>query len=299
MSSFKGRDAYRRRRHQGAYPADAELTALAKRVGDILDGKIHGLSFSPVMDGQTNISNVSEAQIRDRLDIIHAHTEWIRSFSCTTGNNQTPPIAKDYGLKTMVGAWIDDDLENNEKELANALQLVDQGHVDILAIGNEVLLREEISEDQLIEYIHRAKDKSGGVPVGYVDAYFKFDEHPRVAEACDVILVNCYPFWEERPREHALVYMKDMYHQAVRAAKGKKVIIAETGWPTRGTPYGEAVPSLENALKYFIDTYDWAHREGIEIIYFAAFDEAWKVAKEGDVGAYWGLWGSDGQPKFI
>lgn len=299
MSLPKGRHAYRRRLQSGAYPDNADLAALVRRVGDILDNKIHGLSFSPVMDGQNNVSDVSDAQIRERLDVICDHTNWVRTFSCTTGNDQTPPIAKAYGLKTMVGAWIDDDLENNEKELTNAFRLVDQGHVDILAVGNEVLLREEISEDQLIDYIQRAKEKAGGIPVGYVDAYFKFEDHPRVADACDVLLVNCYPFWEERPREHALVYMKDMYHQAVRAAKGKKVIIAETGWPTRGTPYGEAVPSLENALKYFIDTYDWAHKDDIDIVYFAAFDEAWKVAKEGDVGGYWGLWGSDGQPKFI
>lgn len=298
MSFVDHRNAYRRRRGAGADLAKADLTALMERAGDILEAKIHGLSFSPVKEGQNNVSHVSEEQIRERLDIIHEHARWVRTFSCTTGNDQTPPIAKDYGLKTMVGAWIDDDLENNEKELANAFRLVKQGHVDILAIGNEVLLREEISEDQLIDYINRAKAIAGDVPVGYVDAYFKFDEHPRVADACDVLLVNCYPFWEERPREHALVYMKDMYHQALRAAKGKNVIIAETGWPTRGTPFGDAVPSHENALRYFIETYDWAHRDGIDIIYFAAFDEAWKVAKEGDVGAYWGLWDSDGKPKF-
>ena len=71
--------------------------------------------------------------------------------------------------------------------------------------------------------------------VGYVDAYFKFEDHPQVSDACDVIFANCYPFWEGYPAEHALVYMKDMYRRAVNAAKGKKVIISETGWPNLGT----------------------------------------------------------------
>ena len=50
-------------------------------------------------------------------------------------------------------------------------------------------------------------------------------------------------------------------------------------------------------MRYFIDTFDWADRAGIEVFWFAAFDEAWKVGAEGDVGAYWGLWDKDAKPK--
>ena len=67
-----------------------------------------------------------------------------------------------------------------------------------------------------------------------MDAYFKFVNHPRVSDACDVIFANCYPFWEGYPADHALVYMKEMYRRAVWAGKGKKVIISETGWPNLG-----------------------------------------------------------------
>jgi exo-beta-1,3-glucanase (GH17 family) len=93
--------------------------------------------------------------------------------------------------------------------------------------------------------------------------------------------------------------MKEMYRLAVQAANGKKVIISETGWPNLGTPEGGAVPSEENAIKYFINTYQWAEEEGIEIIYFSSFDETWKVDAEGDVGAYWGLWDKDGNLKYV
>jgi exo-beta-1,3-glucanase (GH17 family) len=119
-----------------------------------------------------------------------------------------------------------------------------------------------------------------------------------VTEACDVILANCYPFWEGCPAEHALLYMKDMYRRAQHAANGKKVIISETGWPNVGTPEGGAVPSFENAIKYFINTYQWADEENIEIFYFSSFDETWKVDAEGDVGAYWGIWDKDGKCKY-
>jgi len=82
-------------------------------------------------------------------------------------------------------------------------------------------------------------------------------------------------------------------------AQGKPVIVSETGWPGVGSPTGGAVPSFENAVRYFVNTYRWAEEDGVEVFYFSAFDEAWKVAAEGDVGAYWGLWDKDGRPKYV
>ena len=274
-----------------------ELKAL---VHELLEQKIHGLSFSPYVEGQEPGVQITEAQIRERLSIIRPYVNWIRTFSCTEGNELIPKIAAEYGLKTMVGVWLDDDRENNELELNNAIEIAKAGYVDLLAVGNEVLLRDEMPESELIDYINRAKQGAAGVPVGYVDAYFKFVNHPQVSDACDVIFANCYPFWEGYAAEHALIYMKEMYRQAVKAGKGKKVVVSETGWPNLGTSgRGDAIPSFENAIRYFINTYQWADEEKIDIFYFSAFDEAWKTADEGDVGAYWGLWDKDRNLKYV
>ncbi len=279
--------------------SDYSAGNLRSLVRQILEAKIHGLSFSPYIDGQGPGSQVSAAQIRERMKIIQPHVRWIRSFSCTEGHELIPAIAKQSGLKTMVGVWLDEDQDHNEEELASAIQVIKAGHVDLLAVGNEVLLRGDLTEDELICYMDRVKQAVPNVQVGYVDAYFKFVDHPRVTEACDVIFANCYPFWESCPAEHALLYMKEMYRRAVHAGKGKKVIISETGWPNLGTAEGGAVPSWENAIKYFINTFQWAEDDAIDIFYFSAFDEAWKVSSEGDVGAYWGLWDKDGNPKYV
>jgi len=272
-----------------------DLRALVRA---ILEAKIHGISFSPYIEGQGPGTRLGEAQIRERLSFIQPYVHWVRSFSCTEGHEQIPRIAKENGLKTMVGFWLDDDREHNEEELANAIEIAKAGHADLLAVGNEVLLRGDLTEDELIDYINRVKQAVPGIDVGYVDAYFEFVDHPRVTEACDVIFANCYPFWEGCPAEHSLLYMKEMYRRAVQAANGKKVIISETGWPNIGTATKAAVPSFENAIKYFIDTYQWANQDGIDIFWFSSFDEAWKVDAEGDVGAYWGLWDKDGNPKY-
>jgi exo-beta-1,3-glucanase (GH17 family) len=273
-----------------------DLRALVRK---ILEAKIHGISFSPYVEGQGPGTQISEAQIRERLAFIQPYVKWVRTFSCKEGNEKIPAIAAENGLKNMVGIWLDDDLEQNEVEIANAIEVANAGHADILAVGNEVLLRGDVSEDQLLDYIRRVKEAAPGTDVGYVDAYFEFVDHPRVTEACDVLLANCYPFWEGCPADHALLYMKEMYRRVVNVANGKKVIISETGWPNVGTPTMGAVPSFENAIKYFIDACQWAEQDGIEIFYFSSFDETWKVDAEGDVGAYWGLWDKDGNPKYV
>ena len=274
------------------------LMPLVDEFRQVLAAGVHGLCFSPYLEGQAPGAIVSEAQIRARLEIIRPYTRWIRSFSCTEGHQYTPCIAHELGLKTLVGAWLGTNLDDNERELAGAIEVARAGHADLLAIGNEVLLREDLSEDELLDYLNRAKQAVPGVPVGYVDAYYLFEKHPRVTAACDVLMTNCYPFWEGCPRDQAIAYMQSMYQRTLTVAGGKRVLISETGWPNTGQPFHASVPSVEGALRYFNDTYRWAQADGVEIFYFAAFDEAWKVGDEGDVGAYWGLWDKEGLPKY-
>ena len=290
---------YKRRLSLAGINASAMSTdELRQLVREILKAKIHGLSFSPYTEGQGPGTTISAQQIRERLAVIEPYVRWVRTFSCTDGHELIPAIAREKGLKTLAGVWLDDDRERNNLELENAIRAAREGHIDILGVGNEVLLRGDLDEDELLDYIRRAKDALPDVDVGYVDAYFEFAAHPRITEACDVILANCYPFWEGCPAEHALLYMKEMYRTAKAVAGDKRVIVSETGWPNIGTAEGGAVPSYENAIKYFVDSYKWAEAEGIEIFYFSSFDEAWKVDAEGDVGAFWGLWDKDGKPKY-
>ena len=272
--------------------------SLIKLSQSVLNNGMHGLCFSPYVEGQKPGDFISESQIRRKLELIKPYTKWIRTFSCTDGNEQIPILAKEYGLKTLVGAWLGDDPIINEDEINGLINLTNQGYVDIAAVGNEVMYREDLSEDELIDYINRVKSAIPNTPVGYVDAYYEFTDRPKITDVCDVILANCYPFWEGCSLEYSLVYMKQMYFQAMSAAKGKKVIITETGWPSQGANLEGAFPSYENALKYFINAQNWSNDENIEMFYFSSFDESWKVGSEGDVGAFWGLWDKDEKLKF-
>jgi glucan 1,3-beta-glucosidase len=278
-----------------ASKSDNELQTI---FNSVLDNGMHGLCFSPYLDGQKPGDIITEEQIRRRMEVIKPYTKWIRTFSCTDGNELIPQIAHEYGIKTLVGAWLGKSKSINDKEIKNIIQVAKDGYADIIAIGNEVMYRGDLSEDELLEYMLEVKKETLNVPIAYVDAYYEFENRPKITDACDVILANCYPFWEGCKMDYSLLYMKDMYRRVLKAANGKKVIISETGWPNIGEPFHGAEPSHKNALMYFINTQLWSEEEDIDIFYFSSFDESWKTSDEGDVGAYWGIWDSNDKLKF-
>lgn len=271
---------------------------LKKLWRETLESGMSGLCFSMYEDGQEPGDHITEEQVERRIKIIKPYTKWVRSFSCIEGNEHVPRIAKKHGLKTMVGAWLGDDLDKNEDEIEALIALAKEGYVDIAAVGNEVMYRGDLTEEQLLDYIYLVKEALPDTTVGYVDAYYEFSIKPKITEACDVILSNCYPFWEGCDLENSLTHMQQMFGQASHAANGKKVIITETGWPSKGTNLKGAFPSEEAAMKYFINAQLWSKKEGIDLFYFSSFDESWKVGPEGDVGAYWGLWDKNEKLKF-
>ncbi|MDC3265525.1 glycosyl hydrolase family 17 protein [Flavobacteriaceae bacterium] len=263
-----------------------------------LEKGIHGLCFSAYDEGQEPGYQISDNQIRRKLKIIQPYIKWVRTFSCIEGNERIPIIARELGIKTLVGAWLSDNKSTNDKEINGLISLCNSGNVDIAAVGNEVLYRKELNEEELISYIIKVKKEINEIPVGYVDAYYEFPKRPKLTKCCDVILANCYPYWEGCSLDYSLMYMKQMYNEALTAGKGKKVIVTETGWPSQGANLEGAYPSKENALKYFINSQNWSFEDKIEMFYFSSFDESWKVGVEGDVGAYWGLWDKDENLKF-
>lgn len=278
---------------------DKSADDIRKLFLEVLNSGMHGLCFSIYEDGQKPGDVISEAQIRRRMEILKPYTSWVRSFSCIQGNELIPKVARELGIKTLVGAWLGTEEDKNREEIENLIQLAKEGYVDIAAVGNEVLYRKDMDEAELLNHISMVKNAIPDIPVGYVDAYYEFSKRPAIAEACDVILCNCYPFWEGTDFRWALQHMQQMYNQARAAANGKRVIITETGWPNKGESLGNAVPDELSAMKYFINTQLWSKDNDIEVLYFSSFDESWKIGAEGEVGAYWGLWDRFEKLKYV
>ena len=243
--------------------------------------KVHGFNFSPYIDGQSpNLgAQVSEAQLRTRMEIVRPYTEWVRTFGCSNGLEKSGSVAHSLGLKIAMGAWISSDETGNEVQLANLIAAAKAGEADILLVGSETLLNGYVSEETLIGYIERVKEAVPDLPVGYVETHGVLLAHPNVIDAVDVVVFNCYPFWEQENIENAMTALREHYALVKAAAGGKRVIVGETGWPSAGEAYGNAVASLANATRYFREVAGWARENDIELFYFEAFDESWKASR--------------------
>jgi len=256
-------------------------------------------NFSPYLDGQDPnlLSVISEAQIRQRLAIIAPYTKRIRIFGTEYGLEKTPAVAREFNLETYVGAWLGRDLAANERQLANLIAVGQSGQAAALIVGSEVLLRNDLTITQLIDYIRRVKQAVPLVPVTTAEIHSIWVSRSELIAEVDFLMVNYYAFWEGANVDNALSIINGQ-HQLVKARAGSKtVVVSETGWPSGGDQNGDAIPSPENAAKHFLNFVSWARANNVEYFYFEAFDETWKAAYEGLVGKYWGVWDKDGVMK--
>ena len=250
-----------------------------------------GLNFGPYLNAERpGVTTLSESTIRQRLQVVAPNTTWIRTFAVDGGLEHVGPIAHALGKKTAIGAWLSTDLAANKAELEALARVGRAGGADILIVGSETQLRNDVSERALVTYMQWVRDQVPGVPIATADTYAEFTHHRAVVEASDILLVNIYPFWESVSIDSALSNSRSSYSQALGAAQGRPVVISEMGWPDAGSARGLAVPNTANAARYFRDATAWTHAEGIPYFYFEAFDEAWKTTEPGGVGPHWGIW---------
>src|SRR5262245_22409274 len=159
--------------------------------------KTFGLDFSPYIDGQdpNRRLQITEQQLRDRIQIIAPHTQWVRTYGAIDGLERTGLVARSFGLKVAIGAWLSRDLAANEQQIANLISIAKAGECDLAIVGSEVLLRGDLSEAQLIGYINRVRQAiPSGIPVTTADAHGQFLEHPNVIASADVVMANLHPY---------------------------------------------------------------------------------------------------------
>ena len=163
-------------------------------------------------------------------------------------------------------------------------------------MGSEVLLRGDLTEQDLLAYMARVRAAvPTDIAVTTADTYSTLMAHPVVLNASDVVFANFHPYWEGLAIEQAMMAINARWSELVSAAGGKRIVISEIGWPSGGPAFGAALPTPENAARFFLEATTWARATGVEPFWFSAADEAWKASTaEGEVGRHWGLWLADG-----
>src|SRR5579859_4009810 len=262
--------------------------------------RIQGFAFSPFRANEdpTHFQMPTDAEIDEDLALLEGKVNAVRTYSVASTLADVPELADRHGVNVALGAWLDSHLDKNEDQLKTAIEVASshQNVVRVL-IGNEVLLRGDLTLEQLERYLDRARAPLSQ-PVGTAETWNTWLTHPDLAQHVDFIGVHLLPYWEGVPVDEAVEYSFAQLKRLQKTFPHKPIVIAEIGWPSRGRTHESAVASVSNEALFLRRFLYRARREQVTYYVMEAFDQPWKAYMEGAVGSYWGVYDVNRQPKF-
>ena len=259
------------------------------------DAKLLCVSYAPFRGDQTPLSpttHVSAEQIAQDLAQLAKISDCVRIYSIENGLDQVPEYAAKVGLKVIQGIWLGSNRLRNLAQISTAVRLTRDYPATItsLVVGNEVLLRGEMTSSDLAATIRSVKAQVA-VPVTYADVWEFWLRYREIYEAVDFVTIHILPYWEDFPirAKYAAAHVDAIRRRMAVAFPGKEILIGETGWPSAGRMRDAALPSRTNQARVVSEILDLAKRENFRVNLIEAYDQPWKRQLEGTVGGYWGL----------
>ncbi|MGB5671505.1 MAG: glycosyltransferase [Sedimenticolaceae bacterium] len=263
--------------------------------------KIEGFSFSPVRgeEGPAGGNYPDIGQIDEDLALLAGEVHAVRTYTVQSTLAQVPQLAGVHGLNVALGGWISDDPKHNAAEIAKLIEVYRENHRNVVRVlvGNEALLRNEQTVEQMIEHLQHVR-KSVWAPISTAEPWHIWLKYPELVKHVDFIAVHLLPYWEGIPVDDAVDYALFRYNELRQTYPDKEIVISEIGWPSNGRTRQGAVASRSNQAKFLRRFLAVAEREQMTYYVMEAFDQPWKREIEGDVGSHWGVFDAEREPKF-
>ena len=255
---------------------------------------LSSLSFAAYRHGESPLTGVypKPEEVEQDMAILVGKTRGIRTYTTHEGLEGVPALAEKYGLKLTLGAWLGRDKAINEREITALIQQANDhpDSVQRVMVGNEVLLRGDLTPDELIAYVHRVQ-AAIKQPVSTADGVSFVLRYPQVGRELDYITVHILPFWDDYPQgvEGIEKDTVEIIEQVRKTFPGKPILIGETGWPSIGRDRGPAVVDVANEADFVRRLANLAAAHDFDYNIVEAFDQPWKSALENTVGGAWGV----------
>jgi len=266
------------------------------------DGQVRGVTYNASHTfNEREMKHISPERIDADMAQLSRITGHVRTYTVDGGLDKVPEIARRYGLTVSLGIWIGPDLDKNEREIDTALKavLANRRVIDRVIVGNEAIQFGNVSSDQLNAYIMRVREAlPARIKVTTAETWSSWLLHPELGENVDVVFVHLLPYWEGVPVRNGVGFLQRAYDNVQQEFPDKPIVIGEVGWPSEGRSKGAAEPSLSNQAYFIRNFVQLAMDKGYDYYIVEAYDQPWKAGNEGEVGAYWGLFDANGEPKF-
>ncbi len=263
--------------------------------------KIQGFSFSPFHEGQSPMKKIYPTvdQIDKDIALLSGDVHALRTYTVRDTLAEIPRLAATRGLDITLGAWITPNEEENEQEITKLIDIYRKNYRNVVRVlvGNEVLLRADLTLDQVLHHIDTVK-KSVWAPVSIAEPWHVWLKYPQLVEKVDFICVHLLPYWEGIPVDQAVDYCVMRYNELKKKYPNKEIVIGEIGWPSGGRIRQGAVPSPVNQATFLRRFLNVAEKNHYTYYIMEAFDQVWKMKLEGDAGSLWGVYNDARQPKF-
>ncbi|MEW6124488.1 MAG: beta-1,6-glucan synthase [Pseudomonadota bacterium] len=258
--------------------------------------KLPCVSYAPFREGQSPLNGgtpIPEAQIDEDMAQLAKLTQCVRTYSVELGLDKVAPLAKKHGLKVFQGIWLSSDQDKNRKEIEAGIALAQKypDTISALVVGNEVMLRGELSATDIANILREVRSRAGGVPVTYADVWEFWERAKALAGEVDFVTVHILPYWEDFPvsAQAAGAHIDRIRQHVADQFPGKEILIGETGWPSAGRMREGALPSPADQALVMHEVLKLAKEKGYRVNVIEAFDQPWKRRNEGTVGGHWGL----------
>ena len=262
-------------------------------------GPIGGLAFTAFQRYGDPTKSIfpNEDDLAEDVRLMSTVTNRLRTYSALE-NPQVPRLARLHGMDVMQGVYLDRRFDRNEREL-DALEALAGKYDNITRaiVGNETLLRADMSVEQLVGYIDRARAHLN-IPVSTAEPMFVWLRYPVLAQHVDFITIHLLPYWEKIPRKDAINFVIGQYNEMKRLYPDKPIVIGEVGWPSNGDRKDYAFPTVADQAQFLREWFNVAAGNKIDYYVMEAIDQPWKAAHEGPAGAYWGMFNANREAKF-
>jgi exo-beta-1,3-glucanase (GH17 family) len=261
-------------------------------------GKFNSLSYDGYRPWESPLTDTfpTEAEVDSDLALLASRTRAIRTYAAIEGPFDVAGLAQKHGLKVWQGIWLGGDRARNALEMARGIELARRypDTIERVVVGNEVLLRRDLPVGELIADIDKVRAQVKQ-PVAYADVQDFWAQFPQVAPHVDTVLIHLLPYWEDTPTGigRAVAYVGQVYERFHALFPHNRFAIGETGWPGRGRQRADAVPGRVNEAKFLREFVALSEEKGFDYNFIEAFDQDWKYASEGIVGANWGIFRDD------